>query len=145
MEAKRRTCFRKNGVVSCVLCLSEVTVSRSDDWFWEMDFTGHFIRHGLKALVGHKPHGSGLMKEWVVIVITEFCSEDQGFKHIVCLVAQLILTRCHPMDCSLPSTAVHGDSPCRNTGVGCHALLQGIFPTQELQPGLHIVGRFFTI
>ena len=51
MEAKRRTCFRKNGVVSCVLCLSEVTVSRSDDWFWEMDFTGHFIRHGLKALV----------------------------------------------------------------------------------------------
>ena len=24
------------------------------------------------------------------------------------------------------------DSPGKNTGVGCHALLQGIFPTQEL-------------
>ena len=29
-----------------------------------------------------------------------------------------------------------GDSPGKNTGVGCHALLQGIFPTQGLNPGL---------
>ena len=28
------------------------------------------------------------------------------------------------------------DSPGRNTGVGCHFLLQGIFPTQGLNPGL---------
>ena len=28
------------------------------------------------------------------------------------------------------------DSPGKNTGVGCHALLQGIFPTQGLKPGL---------
>ena len=28
------------------------------------------------------------------------------------------------------------DSPGKSTGVGCHALLQGIFPTQELNPGL---------
>ena len=28
------------------------------------------------------------------------------------------------------------DSPSKNTGVGCHALLQGIFPTQGLNPGL---------
>ena len=28
------------------------------------------------------------------------------------------------------------DSPGKNAGVGCHALLQGIFPTQELNPGL---------
>ena len=26
------------------------------------------------------------------------------------------------------------DSPGKNTGVGCHALLQGIFPTQGLNP-----------
>ena len=30
---------------------------------------------------------------------------------------------------------VHGDSPGKNTGVGCRALLQGIFPTQGLNPG----------
>jgi len=29
-----------------------------------------------------------------------------------------------------------GDSPGKNTGVGCHALLQGIFPTQGSNPAL---------
>ena len=42
----------------------------------------------------------------------------------------------NPMDCSLPASTVHGGSPGKNTGVGCHALLQGIFPTQGLNPGL---------
>ena len=28
--------------------------------------------------------------------------------------------------------SVHGNSPRKNTGVGCHALLEGIFPIQEL-------------
>ena len=28
------------------------------------------------------------------------------------------------------------DSPCKNTGVGCHAFLQGIFPTQGSNPHL---------
>ena len=28
------------------------------------------------------------------------------------------------------------NSPGKNTGVGCHSLLQGIFPTQESNPGL---------
>ena len=48
---------------------------------------------------------------------------------VLCFVAQLYLTLCDPMDCSLPGSSVHGDSPDKNTGVGCHALLQGIFPT----------------
>ena len=30
-----------------------------------------------------------------------------------------------PMDCSLPDSSVHGDSLGKNTGVGCHFLLQG--------------------
>ena len=30
--------------------------------------------------------------------------------------------------------SVHGDSPSQNTGMGCHALLQGIFPTQASNP-----------
>ena len=37
------------------------------------------------------------------------------------------------------------DSPGQNTGVGCHALLQGIFSTQGSNPQLlRIAGRFFT-
>ena len=51
---------------------------------------------------------------------------------VTCLVAQPYLTLCKPMDCSLPHSSVHGDSPGKNTGVDCHTLFQGIFPTQEL-------------
>ena len=51
-------------------------------------------------------------------------------------VAQLCPTLCDPMDCSLPGSSVHEDSAGKNTRVGCHALLQGIFPTQGSNPGL---------
>ena len=57
-------------------------------------------------------------------------------KHVLCLVTQLCLTLCNPMDCSLLGSSVHGNSPGKNTGVGCHALLQGISPTQGSNPGL---------
>ena len=40
------------------------------------------------------------------------------------------------MDCSLPGSSFHGHFPDKNTGVGCHALLQGVFPTQGLNPCL---------
>ena len=33
------------------------------------------------------------------------------------------------------------NSPGQNTGVGCHSLLQGIFPTQESNPGLPHCGQ----
>ena len=55
---------------------------------------------------------------------------------MLCLVAQSCPTLCDPMDCSPPGSSVHGDSPGKNTGVGCHSLLQGIFPTQGSNPGL---------
>ena len=55
---------------------------------------------------------------------------------LLCLVSQLCLTICNPMYCSPPGSSVCEDSPGKNTGVGCHALLQGIFPTQGLNPGL---------
>ena len=49
---------------------------------------------------------------------------------------------CDPMDCSPPGSSVHGDSPGKNTGVGGHFLLQGIFLTQELNPGpLHCLEK----
>ena len=40
------------------------------------------------------------------------------------------------MDCSPPGSSAHGDSPGKNTGVPCHAPLQGIFPTQGSNSGL---------
>ena len=43
---------------------------------------------------------------------------------------------CDPMDCSPPGFSVHGTFPGKNTRVGCHFLLQEIFPTQVLNPSL---------
>ena len=56
------------------------------------------------------------------------------------------------MDCSTPGSSVHGDSPGKNTRVGCHALCQ-IFPTEYLGKGNKpatptspaLEGGFFTL
>ena len=50
----------------------------------------------------------------------------------------------NPTGCSLPGSSVHG----KNTGVGCHALLQETFPTQGSNftslPSPALAGGFFT-
>ena len=43
-----------------------------------------------------------------------------------CVCAQLYPTLCDTMDCSLTGSSVHGFLG-KNTGVGCHFFLQGIF------------------
>ena len=62
-------------------------------------------------------------------VIGEYCA-------VQCSVAQSCLILCNPIDCSPPGSSVHRDSPGKNTGVGCHVLPQGTFPTQGWNPGL---------
>ena len=55
---------------------------------------------------------------------------------------------CDPMECSPPGSSIHGDSPGKNTGVGCQALLQEIFPTHGSKPHLlclpALASGFFT-
>ena len=51
--------------------------------------------------------------------------------NLLCLVALSCLTLWPHRLYSLPGSSVHGDSPGKNTGVGCHGP-QGIFLTQEL-------------
>ena len=60
---------------------------------------------------------------------------------------------CAYLSSHVPLFATHGlkparllcpwDSPGKNTGVGCHALLQGIFPPRDQTQVSCIVGRFF--
>ena len=78
------------------------------------------------------------LKEKAILILQKFLQilkegiSHTSFRRLVrCWVAQLCLTLCNPMDCSLPGSSVLGDSPGKNTGVGCHAFLQEIFPTQE--------------
>ena len=82
--------------------------------------------HGPRSLVGYNPWGR---KE-------SDTTERLLCVCVLCFVTQSRPNLCDPMDCRLPGTSVHGDSPGKNTGVGCHTLLQGIFPTQGLNPGL---------
>ena len=41
---------------------------------------------------------------------------------------------CNTMNCTTPGYSIHGDSSGKNTGVGCHALLQGNLP----HPGIKL-------
>ena len=50
----------------------------------------------------------------------------------LCLVTQLCLTLCNTVDLYPTRLLCPWDSLGKNTGVGCHALLQRIFLTQEL-------------
>ena len=63
------------------------------------------------------------------------------------LVAQLCLIFCNPMDCSPQRRLLlcPWNSPGKNTEMGSHSLLQGIFPTQNQTRVSCIAGRFFTI
>ena len=56
--------------------------------------------------------------------------------HIIYLVAQSCLTLCDPIDCDLPVSSIHGDSPSKNIGVGYLAFLQRIFPNQGSNVGV---------
>ena len=69
-----------------------------------------------------------------------FCCTEKWISYMstceLCLAAPWCPTLCDPTDCSLPGASVHEGSPGKNTGVGCHGLLQRIFPTQGSNPGL---------
>ena len=51
-------------------------------------------------------------------------------KKVKALVVQLCPTLCHTMDCSPPGSSMEFSR--QGAGMRCHFLLQGIFPTQEL-------------
>jgi len=80
---------------------------------------------------------------WVSILETTKKSSrlrkaDASLKGICCcyLVDTSCLTLCDPIDCSPSRLLCPWNFSGKNTGVGCHFLLQGIFPTQESNPHL---------
>ena len=82
---------------------------------------------GLRAILGFLSPGSqSVSSRSVEIAQLHVCAKS----------LQLFPAFCDPMDCSPPGSSVHGDSLGKNTGVGCHALLQGSFPILRLNPHL---------
>ena len=70
-----------------------------------------------------------------VILFMLRCHSEKSSLTVLCFLFSCVWL-CDPMDCSPPGSSVHGDPPVKNTGVGCDVLLQGIFLTQGLNPGL---------
>ena len=60
-----------------------------------------------------------------------------------CYVALVVSDSLPPRGLEPASLLCPWDSPGRNTGVGCHALLQGIFPTQGSNLWLLCCRRIF--
>ena len=75
--------------------------------------------------------------KYIILIDSDVCM------HISTVLSPVQL--CNPMDCNPPGSYVHGDSLDKNIGVGCHALLQGIFPTQRSNMDLLHCRWFFTI
>ena len=57
---------------------------------------------------------------------------------VLCLVALSCPTLCDPMDCSLPGSSVHGDSPDKSTGVGWHVSSRDL-PNPGVELGLPVL------
>ena len=90
---------------------------------------GKKIKNGYKETLRGEIYSFFELNQWIHGYIYIYVA-------VLCLVTQLCPTLCDPTDCSPPGSSVHGDSPGKNTGMGCHDLLQGIFPTQGSNPGL---------
>ena len=97
---------------------------------------------------GHLWSRSPLSTSHFLPDLEEMCSQCMGspgdpLRHPLCLTTcegaqwlHLCPTLCNPIDCILPGSSVHGDSPGKNIGVVCRFLLEGIFLSQGLNPGL---------
>ena len=73
----------------------------------------------------------------------EYAAQELFFTSLPCspfymkvLIPQSCPAACNLMDCSLPGNFCPWNSSGKNTGMGCHFLLQWIFPTQESNLGL---------
>ena len=84
--------------------------------------------HGLTSVLSVLLHWFMCLFLYHTVLIT-MCA-------VLCLVAQSCPNLWDPMVCVLRDSSIHVDFPDNSTGVGCHALLQEIFPTQGWNTGI---------
>ena len=105
--------------------------SRQEYWsglLWPL--SGDLPNSGIEPISPSSPALAGKLP------LSYLISHNNLQSTVLCSVMQLCPPLCYPMDRSPPGSSVHGDSSGKNVGMGCHALLQGIFPTQGSNTGL---------
>ena len=73
---------------------------------------------------------------WVYFELNLLMSTILSLIYVVCVCAQSCPTLCHPQGLKPAKLLCPWNLPGKNTGVGCHFLLQGVFLTQGLNPCL---------
>ena len=102
----------------------------------KLQYFGHLIRRAnslektlkLVKFEGKRRRGQQRVR-WLDGITNSMDTESES---VSCSVMP---TLCDPMDCNPPGFSVHEIFQARILGVGCHFLLQGIFPTQESNLG----------
>ena len=107
-----------------------------------MEFSGkntavdcHFLFQGIFPIQELNPCLLCLLhRRWILYPLSHrgspLVNNDNGCKLVTCVHTkslQLCQPLCDPVDCGPPGSPVRGDSPGKNTGVGCLALPQGKF------------------
>ena len=122
------------------LCLTGIYCSLSLCWFYHHDYLPAPKILVLNSILQYLHPILPDLSLWDSLSILTFLWASPRLMvhtHVgVCLVTQLCPTLCNLTNCSPQDSSLHGDSPGKNTGVGRHALLQGIFSNQGLNPGL---------
>ena len=96
------------------------------EWLILKPFSENSVKRN--ALLGNSP----LIHRWVVVISLVFTGKHNSDSYaVLCLVTRSCPTPLDLMDYSPTGSSVHGDFWGKNTGVDCHALLQGIFPTRD--------------
>ena len=101
-------------------------------FLWPWDFPGkntgmgcHFLLQGIFPIQGLNLRLLHCSETLYCQTTREALGRKNHGKSVLCLVTQSSLAFCDLVDCNPPGSPVHGNSPVRNTRVGCHTLLQG--------------------
>ena len=77
-----------------------------------------------------------IWENWLLKGIIIMANDRASQALCVCSVTSVVSESLQPHGPEPARVLYPWDSPGKNTGVGCHALLQGIFPTEGSNPGL---------